>query len=143
MRAALRERIEILLWLQRAESHPANVRCGIDGSRARWPCRFAVSWISGPGGDQPLGGRRARGACRAFRAAGDDDVADARLLPRNAVRGRGRREARDPDPRVRWRGPACQPRMFTGRDGLARGQGSASGELSWRMKWPRYPARWW
>ena len=47
-----------------------------------------------------LGGRRARGPCRAVRTAGHIDFAGARLLPRNAVRSERRRQARDPDPCV-------------------------------------------
>ena len=83
-----------------------------------------------------------QGACRAVRAAGHADLAGARLLPRNAVRGRRRGKARDLDARAGWREPAREPRAFHRRDDLAGGQGRAAGEFSWAMKRAKCPARW-
>ena len=118
-RAALRERVAIVLRRRSARSRPAAVRSRADGRRAGRPHRLAVSGLSRRRRDRALGRRRAQGPCRAVRAAGDADLAGARLLPRNAVRGRGRGEARDLDARARWREPARQPRAFHRRDDLA------------------------
>ena len=78
-----------------------------------------------------LGRRRPEGECRAVRAAGHPHAARPRLLPRNAVRGGGRGQARDLDARARGREPARQPRAIHRRDGLAGRQSGASGEFSW------------
>ena len=107
-RAALRARAEILLWRRSA---------GFRQGR----CSISCCWASAPTAIPPrcfpairrveetraLGGRRAQGPCRAVRAAGDADPAGARLLPRNAVRGRRRGQTRDPDARP-WRARTCR-----------------------------------
>ena len=84
-----------------------------------------------------------RGPCRAAGAAGNADLARARLLPRNAVRGFGRRQARDLDARARWREPAGRPRTLARRDRLACRCGSASGEFWWLTTKSKCPACWW
>ena len=66
-----------------------------------------------------LGRRRPQGQCRAFRAARHPHAARARLLPRNAVRGRGRGQARDLDARCS-QARTCRP---TARDPPARRSG--------------------
>ena len=139
--ALYEQRTEIVLWRGCAGSCPAPVRSRADGRRPRRPYRVAVSRLSRARRDRALGRRRAQGQCRAVRAARHPHAARARLLPRNAVRGCGRRKACDLDARVRRREPARQPRAIHRRDGLAGGSGGASGEFSWAMDRPL--ARWW
>src|SRR5207237_2025838 len=123
----------IVLWRGAVEPRAAVVRCGVDGGRAGRPYRVDVSRLPRASGNRALGGRRAASTCRAPGAAGDADPAGARLLPRNAVRGRWVRQARDLDARARWREPAGCPRNLDRRDHMARGRGSAPGDYSLLM----------
>ncbi len=58
-----------------------------------------------------------------------------RLLPRDAVRGSGRKQARDLDAPVRRREPAGKPRAIAGRNRLADRSGGAAGGFRDDFAW--------
>ncbi|MGY3289551.1 hypothetical protein ACVWWP_002618 [Bradyrhizobium sp. LM3.6] len=70
------------------------------------PYGFALSGLPRDRGDHALGRRGPQGQCRAFRAAGIPHPARAGILPRNAVRDCGARQAADLDAPPQWRDSA-------------------------------------
>ncbi|MGY2938312.1 hypothetical protein ACVWZ6_007914 [Bradyrhizobium sp. GM6.1] len=76
--------------------------------------------------------RRPQGQCCPLRAAGLAHPARAGVLPRNAVRDSGARQAADLDAPAQWRDSAGCTRALEWRDRLAGRPGRASGGNSWR-----------